>query len=136
MGSSQSIFYPDNPKRRDRAQQLADDCTNFSNMWKQKRADLDTKLGAYKQKLDKVLTAFGCQTIHDLDAVVQKMATGKALESWNSTKDVYDKTQVQVLWPLVRDISIASNLSGVGLTRLSWVQWERTYCGNISQTFL
>ena len=94
MGSGQSIFYPDNPKRRDRAEQLANDCKNYVDAWNNKRADLETQLGPYKEKLDKVLAAFGCQTIHDLDRVVQKNATGKALEDWNKTKDVYAKTQV------------------------------------------
>lgn len=94
MGGGQSIFYPDNPKRRDRADQLANDCKYYVDQWNTKRADLEKELGPYKAKLDKVLAAFGCQTVEDLDRVVQQRATGQILDDWNKTKDTFDKTQV------------------------------------------
>lgn len=94
MGNGQSIFYPDNGNRRDRAEQLANDCKNLVNSWKDKRASLEEQLGPYKEKLDKVLAAFGCETVHELDRVVQERATGEALNDWNRTKSVYDATQM------------------------------------------
>lgn len=94
MGNGQSIFYPDNPSRRTRADQLANDCNIYVASWNAKRADLERELGPYKEKLDKVLAAFGCQTVDDLDRLVQQRATGQALADWNKMKDVYDKTQL------------------------------------------
>ncbi|KAJ8520443.1 hypothetical protein ONZ45_g2738 [Pleurotus djamor] len=109
MGNSSSIFYPDNPKRRDRAQQLADDCTNCKNQYDAKHAEIEAILGPYKEKLDKVLRAFGCSTLDDLDRVVQKNATGQALDDWNNTKNIYDKTQIvdQVIMGAMGTIAIA-----------------------------
>ena len=96
MGNSQSLFYPDNPKRRDRAQQLASDCQSFVDEYNTKHQALEDDLGVYKDKVMQVLAAFGCSTIDDLDEVVQQNATGQALKDWNDVKGEYDRAQVQV----------------------------------------
>ncbi|KAF9501355.1 hypothetical protein BDN71DRAFT_695471 [Pleurotus eryngii] len=94
MGNNQSIFFPDNPKRRDRADQLANDCQNFKSTFDAKHAEVEQILGPYKAKLDNVLRAFGCTDLDQLDDVVQQRATGQALVDWNKTKGNYDKTQI------------------------------------------
>jgi len=96
MGNSQSLFYPDNPNRRDRAQQLADDCQNFVDQYNTKHQTLEDDLGVYKDKLMQVLAAFGCDTLDDFDKVVQENATGQALQDWNDVKGEYDRAQVYV----------------------------------------
>ncbi|THH34167.1 hypothetical protein EUX98_g49 [Antrodiella citrinella] len=117
MGGGQSIFYPDNPKRRDRAEQLANDCKYYADQWDTKRADLERELGPYKAKLDRVLAAFGCQTVEDLDRVVQERTTGQTLDDWNKTKGSFDKTQVidQIIMGAMGVIAISGlAISAVG----------------------
>ena len=95
MGHSQSLFYPDNPKRRDRAQQLASDCQNFVDQYNQGRQDLEQQLGPnYQSQVQKLLEAFGCNSIDDLDGVVQQKASGQALKDWDEVKDKYDRSKM------------------------------------------
>lgn len=90
MGSGQSIFYPDNTNRRSRAQQLADDCQYAQQQFDATKAALKSSLGPLKDKLDKVLAAFNCNTVLDLDHIIQASATGQALQNWNNVKKTCD----------------------------------------------
>jgi hypothetical protein len=94
MGSGQSLFYPDNGHRHDRAQQLANDCQFYKDQFETKKAQLERELGPYQEKINKVMRAFGCNDLDDLNRLVLSSATGEALEQWQSVKDFYDKTQV------------------------------------------
>ncbi|KAJ8696996.1 hypothetical protein PTI98_006813 [Pleurotus ostreatus] len=117
MGNNQSIFFPDNPKRRDRADQLANDCQNFKFTFDAKHAEVEQILGPCKAKLDNVLRAFGCTDLDQLDRVVQERATGQALDDWNKTKGNYDKTQIvdQVIMGAMGTVAIAGlAISAVG----------------------
>ncbi|EAU82447.2 hypothetical protein CC1G_08198 [Coprinopsis cinerea okayama7 len=94
MGNTSSIFYPDNPKRLNRAQQLADDCKYAKDQYESAHARLERELGPYKEKLDNVLRAFGCNTIADFDRLVRQNATGAALDRWNATRQAYDDSLI------------------------------------------
>ncbi|KAG5647878.1 hypothetical protein DXG03_007802 [Asterophora parasitica] len=90
MGASQSLFYPDNPNRRTRAQQLADDCQAFQNEFDKIKTQIEKELGPYKDKMNKVLNAFGCRNMDDLDKLVKKTATSEGLEQWERIKSSVD----------------------------------------------
>lgn len=126
MGNNQSIFYPDNPKRRDRADQLANDCQSFKSTFDAKHAEVEQILGPYKAKLDNVLRAFGCTDLDQLDHVVQERATGQALADWNKTKGNYDKTQMYVHHVHFGTKYTHSHLLVPSeLIKSSWGQWGR-----------
>jgi hypothetical protein len=93
MGSLQSVFYPDNPNRRKRAQELADDCQYIQNEYDSAKKTLEDELGPYKEKLDKVLAAFGCSNVNELDQLILKSATGDALAHWENVRQGYDMGQ-------------------------------------------
>ncbi|EIN12226.1 hypothetical protein PUNSTDRAFT_96924 [Punctularia strigosozonata HHB-11173 SS5] len=90
MGNSQSLFYPDNPNRRARAQQLADDCQSFKHDYEKIKAEVEKELGPYKEKVAKVLHAFGCKNLDDLDKLVRSTAVGENLEKWIEIKSTVD----------------------------------------------
>ncbi|KAI0798224.1 hypothetical protein C8Q75DRAFT_40757 [Abortiporus biennis] len=94
MGSTQSIFYPDNEKRLKRAQQLADDCQYAKQQYDASKARLEKALGPYKEKLDKLLQAFDCRNIGDLDQLILKSATGEALQHWQRVRKNYDQSLI------------------------------------------
>jgi hypothetical protein len=93
MGSLQSIFYPDNSNRRNRAQELGDDCRDIQANYERSKADIAQELGPYKEKLDKVLAAFGCSNVEDLDRLILQSATGDALAHWETVRKGYDTSQ-------------------------------------------
>ncbi|KAF7353964.1 hypothetical protein MVEN_01082800 [Mycena venus] len=90
MGNSQSLFYPDNPSRRTRAQQLADDCQSFQHEYEKIKAEVETELGPYKEKVAHVLHAFGCRNLDDLDKLVHSTTVGENLEKWKEIKSTVD----------------------------------------------
>ncbi|KAI0798261.1 hypothetical protein C8Q75DRAFT_709460 [Abortiporus biennis] len=94
MGTTQSIFYPDNQYRLKRAQQLANDCKYAQQQYTASKARIENTLGPYKEKLDKLLQAFGCENIDELDRLVLRTATGDALEHWNRVRKNYDTSQI------------------------------------------
>ncbi|KAI0798221.1 hypothetical protein C8Q75DRAFT_40655 [Abortiporus biennis] len=94
MGSTQSIFWPDNENRLKRAQQLADDCQYAKQQYDASKERLEKALGPYKEKLDKLLQAFGCQNTGELDDLVLKSATGEALEHWKQVRENYDHSLI------------------------------------------
>jgi hypothetical protein len=93
MGGGQSLFYPDNPHRHDRAEQLANDCTDIQNAYNATKAEIEADLGPYKQKLDQLLAAFGCSNIDEFDELITKSATGDALANWKEVSASYDRSQ-------------------------------------------
>ncbi|KAG6817520.1 hypothetical protein H0H87_007488 [Tephrocybe sp. NHM501043] len=86
MGGAQSLFYPDNPNRRSRAQQLADDCQAFQNEYDMVKREIENELGPYKDKMYEVLNAFGCRDLEDLDKLVKHTATKEGLQQWQEIK--------------------------------------------------
>ncbi|KAH8797303.1 hypothetical protein DL96DRAFT_997975 [Flagelloscypha sp. PMI_526] len=94
MGNTSSVFFPDNPKRLNRAQQLANDCQYAQDTYNTSKSQLEAALGPYKDKLDKVLKAFGCRNIDDFDTLILQTATGDALTRWNQVRDNYDKSLI------------------------------------------
>ncbi|KAH8822204.1 hypothetical protein DL96DRAFT_1748326 [Flagelloscypha sp. PMI_526] len=94
MGNTSSVFFPDNPNRLNRAQQLANDAKYAQDTYNAAKSQLEATLGPYKEKLDKVLKAFGCRNIDDFDQLVLQTATGDALTRWNQVKDSYDKSLI------------------------------------------
>ncbi|KAF8884345.1 hypothetical protein BD779DRAFT_784506 [Infundibulicybe gibba] len=94
MGNGQSLFYPDNGNRYNRAQQLANDCENYKYQFESKKAELERILGPYQSKINRVMQAFGCSDLDDLSRLVEKTGTGAALAEWNRVKHIYDKTQM------------------------------------------
>ncbi|KAL0570071.1 hypothetical protein V5O48_011889 [Marasmius crinis-equi] len=93
MGAGQSIFYPDNPKRRKRAEELGNDCKYAQEQYDTSKANIERELGPYKEKMNRLLQAFNCRNIDDFDRLIQQTATGAALEHWNKVRENYDKSQ-------------------------------------------
>ncbi|KAL0945738.1 hypothetical protein HGRIS_014883 [Hohenbuehelia grisea] len=117
MGNTQSIFYPDNPNRRTRAQQLANDCQYAQQQYDATKARLEAELGPYKEKLDKVLKAFDCNNIQDLDRLILNSATGDALTKWKRVRQNYDDSLIvdQVIMVAEGIVTIAGlAISAVG----------------------
>ncbi|KAF8878182.1 hypothetical protein BD779DRAFT_1217850 [Infundibulicybe gibba] len=117
MGNGQSLFYPDNGNRYNRAQQLGNDCENYLYQFESKKAELERTLGPYQSKINRVMQAFGCNDLDDLSRLVEKTATGEALAQWNRVKNAYDKTQMvdQVIYGAMGVIAIAGiAISAVG----------------------
>ncbi|KAF8878185.1 hypothetical protein BD779DRAFT_1217878 [Infundibulicybe gibba] len=94
MGNGQSLFYPDNGNRYNRAQQLGNDCENYKYQFESKKVELERILGPYQPKINRVMQAFGCNDLDDLSRLVEKTGTGEALAEWNRVKHIYDKTQM------------------------------------------
>ncbi|KAG6918993.1 hypothetical protein DXG01_010232 [Tephrocybe rancida] len=90
MGGAQSLFYPDNPNRRLRAQQLADDCQSFQNEYDNIKREIQKELGPYTSKMPEVLNAFGCRNLDDLDKLVKETATKEGLQQWQGIKTSVD----------------------------------------------
>ncbi|KAG6854010.1 hypothetical protein C0991_011497 [Blastosporella zonata] len=90
MGAAQSFFYPDNPNRRLRAQQLADDCQRFQTEYDNIKAEIEKELGPYKEEMHEVLNAFGCRNLEDLDSLVKDTATKEGLQQWQEIKSSVD----------------------------------------------
>lgn len=119
MGNGQSLFYPDNGNRHDRAQQLANDCQGFKVQFEMKKAALERALGPYQAKINNVMQAFGCKDLDDLNDLVQTHANREALEKWNSVKSFYDKTQMYPCSLLIHTIDNRK----LGSTRSCSVSW-------------
>ncbi|KAF9224617.1 hypothetical protein BS17DRAFT_780164 [Gyrodon lividus] len=94
MGNCESVFYPDNANRRNRVQQLTDDCNYIKQQYDATKLKLDQELAPCKEKLDKVLQAFNCSNITELDTLINSSVTGDDLARWNRVTDAYDKSQV------------------------------------------
>jgi hypothetical protein len=94
MGLTQSIFYPDNPSRCNRAQELANDCQYILDQYNAGKQKLEAELGPYKEKLNRVLQAFGCNDIDAFDRLILESATGDALAHWQRVRESYDRSQM------------------------------------------
>jgi len=108
-GSGSSLFYPDNPKRRDRAEQLKNDCQQAKDDYERVRARLAAQLDPLQGKLDDVLRALGCNTLAELDQKVLNTATGQVLSDWKQVRDTYDTAdKVEgIIWTACAIISLA-----------------------------
>ncbi|KAF8871919.1 hypothetical protein BD779DRAFT_1453368 [Infundibulicybe gibba] len=117
MGNGQSLFYPDNGNRYNRAQQLGNDCENYKYQFESKKAELERVLGPYQDKINRVMKAFGCNDLDDLSRLVEKTGTGEALEQWNRVKNVYDKSEMidQVIYGAMGIVAVGGLIiSSVG----------------------
>ena len=73
--------------------QLADGkrgCREYNSV----KSQIEATLGPYKAKLDKLLAAFGCTSVADLDRLVLQTATGDALAHWQQVRNGYDQASV------------------------------------------
>ncbi|KAF8878187.1 hypothetical protein BD779DRAFT_1676940 [Infundibulicybe gibba] len=117
MGNAESLFYPDNGKRHDRAEQLGNDCENYKREFESKKTELERILGPYQPKINRVMQAFGCNDLDDLGRLVERTGTKEALAQWNRVKNVYDKTQMvdQVIYGAMGVVAVAGlTISTVG----------------------
>jgi hypothetical protein len=60
----------DNVRRRDRAQQRANDCQSAQDNYKKVRAQIAATLAPVRAEIQPVLKALGCVTLEDLDKKV------------------------------------------------------------------
>ncbi|KAE9391812.1 hypothetical protein BT96DRAFT_979677 [Gymnopus androsaceus JB14] len=111
MGNMESVFYPSNPDRKRRAQELANQCEYYKSDFYAAMNALEKELGPYKDKLSKVFASFGCKNFDELSLLVERTSTGQALENWKKAKAFYDRTQV------VDDVIFTSIgvVAGIGL---------------------
>ncbi|KAF8878193.1 hypothetical protein BD779DRAFT_1789303 [Infundibulicybe gibba] len=117
MGNGQSLFYPDNGNRYNRAQQLGNDCENYKHQFESNKADLERILGPYQAKINRVMKAFGCNDLDDLSRLVEKTGTGEALAQWNRVKNVYNKTEMvdQVIYGAMGVVAVGGlTISAIG----------------------
>jgi len=77
------VFFPDNPNRRDRAQQLSGDLQQMQFDFNAIKNDLDTTLANLKPKMNNLLHKLGFNTMEELKAKAQSVLQGEALENYN-----------------------------------------------------
>jgi len=126
MGNGNSIgdlFFPDNPNRRDRAQQLHDDtqsyCTEFQQM-KQRKEDITNRIAA---KLADLLRRLGYNTMQDLDNKIQQVLTGPELANFQRLISQLNKaiTFENDVFTLMSIVGAAGGIIALGAVALTIV---------------
>ncbi|KAF8249513.1 hypothetical protein K440DRAFT_640888 [Wilcoxina mikolae CBS 423.85] len=80
------LFYPDNPKRRERAEELEHDIKSLNKEFNDLKAKIDEQSKSMEEKLTKFLHSQGYNSIDELDESVQRILNGKDLEDWRELK--------------------------------------------------
>ncbi|PFH49431.1 hypothetical protein AMATHDRAFT_4885 [Amanita thiersii Skay4041] len=91
-GSKMSdLFYPDNPYRRARAEQLRDDVQFICKQFEEAKEERNQLLKAIKPKLNDLMKKHGFNTTDELDSKVQAILKGDALKEYIRVKEQMDK---------------------------------------------
>jgi len=115
MGQSLSdVFYPDNPKRRARAEQLKTDIDIDALSFKLLQQTMENTINGLKGKLDAFLNEKGYNSPEQLDNAVQSVLTGNALSEYLAYKAQYNK-QSETESTIFSITSIITVVSGVFL---------------------
>eukprot|EP01116_Phalansterium_solitarium_P008694 TRINITY_DN2264_c0_g1_i1.p1 TRINITY_DN2264_c0_g1~~TRINITY_DN2264_c0_g1_i1.p1 ORF type:complete len:576 (+),score=141.10 TRINITY_DN2264_c0_g1_i1:111-1730(+) len=92
MGNGLSdAFFPDNPKRRARANELDDQLRNLKARYDELKREHDGALDKAKNKLNLIFAALHISSLDDLDRRIQETVKGPVLEHWRQTSSTLDK---------------------------------------------
>ncbi|KAF7954061.1 uncharacterized protein EAE97_001459 [Botrytis byssoidea] len=80
------IFYPDNPKRRARAEQLSNETKWWCATFNEHKKTLDSLEPVVRGRIDAYLKKFGYTTLDDLVSKVNSTLSGDALKEWTTLK--------------------------------------------------
>ncbi|KAM0145426.1 hypothetical protein ACHAQE_011290, partial [Botrytis cinerea] len=80
------IFYPDNPKRRARAEQLSNETKWWCATFNEHKKTLDSLEPVVRGRIDAYLKKFGYATLDDLVSKVDSTLSGDALKEWTTLK--------------------------------------------------
>ncbi|PFH49433.1 hypothetical protein AMATHDRAFT_41548 [Amanita thiersii Skay4041] len=90
MGGSGSkfsdLFYPDNPYRRARAQELHDDVKFICHQFAEVKEKRDVLLKSIEPKLNELMKKHGFNTTDELDSKLQTILNGDTLKEYNRIK--------------------------------------------------
>ncbi|KAG8528390.1 uncharacterized protein KY384_007308 [Bacidia gigantensis] len=79
-------FYPSNPDRRNRAQQLQRDVEMYVSRFNEEKQKLDSLEPAVRQRIERYLSQHGYQTLQQLIDKNDATLKGDAMESWKQLK--------------------------------------------------
>ncbi|KIM35078.1 hypothetical protein M413DRAFT_14751 [Hebeloma cylindrosporum] len=121
MGQSVSdLFYPDNPKRRNRAEQLREDILAYCNSYDEIKKARDEVLKEIRPRLATLLKNEGYDSPEALDAKVQSILTGDNLKYYLRVKALHDASSdlERTVFSISSYISIGSGVFLGGLALL------------------
>jgi len=112
------LFFPDNPNRRCRAQELQQQILTFGEEFKELQATRENKLNNIRSKLDGLMRSKGFETSQQLEDSVKGILNGEELARYARLKnllDLNDKVQ-GIIWDLSGIAGLASGIIlGVGV---------------------
>ncbi|KAF8650929.1 hypothetical protein AX16_005027 [Volvariella volvacea WC 439] len=114
------IFYPDNPNRRARAQQLKNDTEDYARQFEDLRKHRDEVLKEIKPRLSQFLHKYGYNSPDELDNAVKNILKGDALADYIRISQQIDKSdEIQsILFQVIGIVSVASGVIIGGLVVL------------------
>ncbi|CAG2001477.1 unnamed protein product [Fusarium graminearum] len=118
------VFYPDNPNRRDRVDQLQNDIKAMKNEFEGLKKTMEKQLRSIQDKLDELLKANNFENFDQMDAHMQKTLHPQLLAEWNAFKQT-----------LNRDIAIENMiLTATGLITIAagFIAYGLAFCGAIT----
>ncbi|KAH7070054.1 hypothetical protein FB567DRAFT_613252 [Paraphoma chrysanthemicola] len=111
IGSSMGdLFYPGNPKRRIRADQLYRDCNTINDLFESEKKNIDQLEHKVRDAMNTYMTSHGFKTADELHARVEQILNGDALRNWMQLKQATGHLVEDIL---MTTIGIATILTGV-----------------------
>lgn len=84
-------FYPDNPNRRKRAAELAEDIAGYKKEFDAIHKNYRAELLKYEAPMKRLIVILGFDTPEALHAKAQECASGETFEKWRKIQEVLDK---------------------------------------------
>ncbi|KAK6521019.1 hypothetical protein TWF506_001252 [Arthrobotrys conoides] len=111
------LFYPDNPKRRDRLEQLKSDIATMKDQVVELKADIDKIIGDCQAKVTKLLHDSGYQSVDDLEKKVKEVLPPSALQEWEGFKRSFDLSNniENLVFTVTSFVTIGTGVIGYGL---------------------
>ncbi|RYP21599.1 hypothetical protein DL766_007901 [Monosporascus sp. MC13-8B] len=112
VSSIGDLFFPDNPNRRRRAEELRNQINAYGEEFKQLARFREQKLSVIRDKLDALMASKGFTTTSQLEEHVRSTLDSSQLASYDNLKnmlDLNDKVQ-GIIWDLVSIVGAASGI--------------------------
>ncbi|KAK6351255.1 hypothetical protein TWF718_004425 [Orbilia javanica] len=111
------LFYPDNPKRRQRLQQLQDDIAVMKTSVEELKHDIDTIIGDCQEKVTKLLHDSGYKSVEEMEKRVKEVLPPGALDEWERFKRGLDLDNAiqNLVFTVSGLITIGTGVIGYGL---------------------
>ncbi|KAG9230279.1 hypothetical protein BJ875DRAFT_472626 [Amylocarpus encephaloides] len=115
------LFYPSNPKLRQRCTDLEYDCNAFIKEFNIVKKDFDRLEKTVHEKMMAFLNSKGFDNLDDLQAKVEAVAEGEALENYKKMKEMINRTTVweEALFAIVSWGSIVAPIAIGGLVAVA-----------------